>query len=506
MTVVAAATAVPVIGLSIAGQELDPELLAALTCVRVRREACAPAACALTFEAIGAVPALEDALAPGTEVEARLDGFSDPLFVGDVLVLERRFRADASAQMIARCHDRSHRMRSVSRLRVFVDVTVADLARDLADDAGLQVEAATSGPRMARLVQDGRSSLDMLTTVSRRAGMWWQVDPDGSRLRLFDHEGTGEESTVALGEQLIEASVVSSALASHGGWRVVGWDPGSGDVTDASVQSGVSSGDGMIAEQGMLASAERAEAFAQGLTADDDAGARVLRAVVQGDPALTPGHGLVVEGLTPGATGRHLVLVADHRIETATGYTCAVSSASPEHLRLRRPWGRADAEGASVTVAEVVRVDDPSGLGRVRVALSVYDALESEWMPVLALGAGEAKGLSVQPDVGDRVVVAHDRSDPTSGIVLGSLRTSDGGEPGVGVVDGAVGSYGLRLPTGQMLRISAAADSVVLANDAGSRLELSEGGVVVHSEGDLVLEAPGRVLRLRAKTIEMEQA
>ena len=86
------------------------------------------------------------------------------------------------------------------------------------------------------------------------------------------------------------------------------------------------------------------------------------------------------------------------------------------------------------------------------------------------------------------------------------MRTSDGGEPGVGVVDGAVGAYGLRLPTGQMLRISGAADSVVLANAAGSRLELSEGGVVVHSEGDLVLEAPGRVLRLRAKPIEMEQA
>ena len=153
----------------------------------------------------------------------------------------------------------------------------------------------------------------------------------------------------------------------------------------------------------------------------------------------------------------------------------------------------------------MLRIDDPDGRGRVRVALSAYDGLESEWLPVLALGAGEAKGLALQPDVGDRVVVAHDSRDPGRGVVLGGLRTTDGGEPGVGVVDGAVGVYGLRLPTGQSLRLSADGDSVVVGNQTGSRVELTEAGIVVHAEGDLVLEAPGHLMRLQADRIELEQ-
>lgn len=505
MSLLAPATAVPVVTITLAGGELAPELSAALTAVRVRREVCAPAACALSFEVADAA-ALESALAPGTAVEARVDGAAAPLFVGEVLVLERRFRPDATVEVVARCQDRSHRLRTSSQLRVLVDVSVADLVRELAAAAGLEVDATTQGPRLDRVVQDGRSGMELVTAIARRAGLWWQVDPDGGCLRLFGDDGTGQQATVALGQEVIEASVTSSAVTAHGGWRVLGWDPASGDVTDGSASSRTSSGEAMIAEQGMLAGSERAEALARGLTADDDAGAQVIHALVHGDSALAPGHVLTLAGTTPGADRPYLVMVADHRLDTATGYTCTVTSAPPAHLRLRETRSRADGEAASVTVGEVVRVDDPRGLGRVRIALSAYDGVESEWMPVLALGAGEGKGLAVQPDVGDRVVLAHDAGDPCRGIVLGSLRTSDGGEPSVGVVDGAVGSYGLRLPTGQLLRISGAADSVVLANAAGSRIELSETGVVVHAEGDLVLEAPGRVMRLRAGSIEMEKA
>jgi phage baseplate assembly protein gpV len=162
-------------------------------------------------------------------------------------------------------------------------------------------------------------------------------------------------------------------------------------------------------------------------------------------------------------------------------------------------------EASAITVGEVLRIDDPDSRGRVRVALSAYDGLESEWLPVLALGAGEAKGLALQPDVGDRVVIAHDSRDPGRGVVLGGLRTGDAGEPGVGVVDGAVGVYGLKLPTGQFLRLSAGSDSLVIGNHAGSRVELTDAGIVVHAEGDLVIEAPGHLLRLQADRIELEQ-
>ena len=504
----AASTRIPGVTLRVDGHELDAAA-GRLAAVRVRREASAPAACELTFEDPADAASLERDLAPGTSIDVAVAGQPVPLFTGELLVLERRFRPDGTLEIAARAQDRTHRLRAGSRMRVFVDLTVGGLARELASEAGLGLTGDDASLRLPRLVQDGRSSLDLLTSTTRRAGLWWQVDPDDTQLCLYGPGGTGAIATATRGDTLLEASVTTSLLAPAASWKVVGWDAGTGDqVTGSADPARAASGQAMIAGQGIVPDAADADALARGLVADDDALAHVLRAVVQGDTALAPGYELVVDGLTPDADGSYVLTGADHRIDAATGYTCTVTSAPPDHLRLRRNLGTdaAGPAGAAITVGQVLAIDDPASLGRVRVGLDAYEGVESEWLPVIALGAGDGKGLALQPDVGDRVVIAHDSGDPARGIVLGGLRTSDGGEPGVGVVDGAVGVYGMRLPTGQSVRMSAHRDVVQLRNRLGSSVEISEDGIVVHGEGDLVLEAPGRVLRLRAKSIEMEQA
>ncbi|GAA1974942.1 phage baseplate assembly protein V [Microbacterium pumilum] len=500
---------VPGVTLRVDGDELDAVDVALLAGIRVRREASAPTACALTFEDPADADALEGILALGASVEASVEGFSDALFTGEIVSVEESFGADGTLLVTARCQDAAHRMRADSQLRVFVDVSVAELVRELASTAGLDVDASEEGPRMPRLVQDGRSALDLVTAITRRAGLWWRVDPSGSTLELFSDEGAGDEVTVVYGETLLHATVTSSSLANRSGWRVMGWDPVTGDVATGSAD-GESTAPGAaegILGGAMTAGAAHLDALARGLAGDDRAAGRSLRAVIEGDPALEPGTTLIIEGLTSGASGSFVLLTADHVIDSFGGYTCTVTTTTPDHLRLlRRLDDSPGREASAITIGEVLRIDDPDGRGRVRVALSAYDGLESEWLPVIALGAGESKGLALQPDVGDQVVVAHDSRDPGRGVVLGGLRTNDGGEPGVGVVDGAVGVYGLRLPTGQSLRMSADGDSLVIGNQTGSRVELTETGIVVHAEGDLVLEAPGHLMRLQADRIELEQA
>ncbi|MCR2815100.1 phage baseplate assembly protein V [Microbacterium jiangjiandongii] len=500
----------PGVALRIDGAELDAVGVALLSRIRVRREASAPAACALTFEDPAAVGALAEILTLGAAVQARVEGFSGELFTGEIVSVDHAFAADGVPEITARCQDAAHRLRRDSQLRVLVDVSVAEAARELASPAGLDIDAAEEGPRLPRVVQDGRSALDLLTSVTRHAGLWWRVDPSGRTLALFDDDhGVGEEVSVVYGQTLLQATVTVSALGNRSGWRVVGWDPVTGEVATGSadadpVATGATAG---VYGGAMTAGPAHLDALARGLTADDRAASRSLRAVVHGDPVIGPGTTLVVEGLPAATSGSFRVLAADHVIDAFSGYTCTVTTAPPGHLRLLRRLDTASGpEAAALTIAEVLRIDDPDGRGRVRVALSAYDGLESEWLPVLALGAGEAKGLALQPDVGDHVLVAHDIRDAGRGVVLGGLRTTDSGEPGVGVVDGAVGVYGLRLPTGQSLRMSAAGDRIVIGNREGSRVELSDAGVIVHAEGDLVLAAPGHLLRLRAGRIELEQA
>ena len=73
------------------------------------------------------------------------------------------------------------------------------------------------------------------------------------------------------------------------------------------------------------------------------------------------------------------------------------------------------------------------------------------------------------------------------------------------VGDGSVRTSALRLPGGQVVRLSTEGDEVSMGNGAGSQVVLTEQGTQVHSVGDLVIEAPGHRIILRADAIDMER-
>lgn len=485
--------------------------------VRVRREASTPAVCALTLAAQRAdgLDEVGARVAAGADLAVWLDPWPDALFRGDVVTVEEHLGPDGSRSLVLHGQDRAHRWRQATRVRVLTDVTAADIVAEAASEAGLDVAAddpPEAGPRWPRVVQDGRSTLDLVTTLTARAGLWWVVDADGGGVRLVRVEpgAPGEPAlAVAPGRGLVEAVVARTATAVHDRWRVTGWDPVTGDVVDGSGTTphlDLDAVGSVRAETGVRAGTttagpDHADALAAALAHRDALRARVLHAVVLGDPRLVPGATLRVEGLGAG-DGDHVLLQADHVVDAATGYTCVVSSAPPG-LAGHEPVDRTAPSWA--TPADVVDVADPDGRGRVRVSLLAYDGAESSWLPVLAVGGGGAKGLTCQPDVGDRVLVLHDPDDPGRGVVLGGVRADGAALPGAGVADGSVVAYALGLPGGQVVRVAADGDAVVLENAAGSSVELTDAGVVVHAVGDLTLEAPGRRLLLRADRIDLER-
>lgn len=86
-----------------------------------------------------------------------------------------------------------------------------------------------------------------------------------------------------------------------------------------------------------------------------------------------------------------------HLITGRTGFISEISTLPPAISR--QPASAVAAWGT------VTRVDDPERLGRVRVALPSIGEVETEWMGVVAAGAGSGKGFAVLPDIGDQVLV-----------------------------------------------------------------------------------------------------
>ena len=95
-------------------------------------------------------------------------------------------------------------------------------------------------------------------------------------------------------------------------------------------------------------------------------------------------------------------------------------------------------------------------------------------MPVLAIGAGANKGISVLPEIGDDVLVLLPDGDAAHGIVLGGL-------------------YGARKPPG--LRPASGARTFTMRTPAGQVLTLDGVQSIARIETGAVLFISARALR-----------
>jgi phage baseplate assembly protein V len=240
----------------------------------------------------------------------------------------------------------------------------------------------------------------------------------------------------------------------------------------------------------------------------------VLQGVAEGDPRLQPGAPVEINGVAESLTGRYVLTTVRHVIDHQKGYISEIDTSPPE------PGTRSGA--AAATLGLVSGVDDPDGMGRVRVVLPNYGGVETSWLHVVVPGAGPDKGLIALPDVDDQVLVLLLNEDPDQAVVLGGLYGVDG-PPDAGVEDGAVRRYTLTTPGGQRLRlddgqetiqienshgdfIRLAPQEVRLGDDQGSLIELTPGRCRIHSAADLEIAAPGKKVTISGRAIDFERA
>ncbi|MEU4219142.1 phage baseplate assembly protein V [Actinoplanes sp. NPDC026623] len=75
-----------------------------------------------------------------------------------------------------------------------------------------------------------------------------------------------------------------------------------------------------------------------------------------------------------------------------------------------------------VTIGVVTDLDDPQGLGRVKVRLPFYShCVESAWARIASPWAGQRRGSYLLPEVDDEVLIAFRHGDLTYPYVIGTL-------------------------------------------------------------------------------------
>lgn len=479
--------------------------LNALSGWRVYQQLSRPSMCELTLHASSV--ASVGALALGDECELADRGGAQ-IFSGTVTSIRKEKRADGLRVLTVRAHDALESLRRRQALAVRRPDTLAGLVATVVAPLGVEVDADEDGPRLPLIVQWGASDLDWLANLCAAYGKYFFLD--GGSLRLMSLHGSRSPAVELDPERsLFEAAIQSNAVGLRTEARACAWNPLRVEAYTATALDFTL--DAVPEWQGAPAELKEVgrDIFGGAGPQDDDVVSRVAQAdldraamrahsfdgLADGDARLVPGSRIVLGGADDAFRGEFTLTRVEHAYTPEAGFTSALSSEAPPDPV--RPTGPA------ISLGVVIDTHDPDGAGRVRVRLKAFNDVESDWLNVMSLGAGEGKGFVAQPEEGDNVLVAFVNENPAQGVVLGGLfgayplhdRDVAGARPR---------PCSLRTRDGQQLRLDDAAGAVTLTSRGGV-LDLDPGGVVLETHADLRIAAPGRRITIVADKIDFKR-
>lgn len=493
--------------------------------VRVQQRLSLPTVCVLTFYEPAGPMVGKGALLPGTCLDITVEGFSTPLFAGQVTAVDYEYGPAKNLMIHVRAYDFLHRLRKRQPVAAHVQLNTVELARTLVADLGLTVEAVDCGPLRQYLIQYNQSDFDLLADVAERSGLYFTLQ--GDRLKFITLEGFSDTVPLVLGSSLLEARIEMNTDTICRRVETTGWDPhrvephsGRADRprNGRRIAAGVSpdkvgtSGECIIVDA-LVQDDHQAEGIAQAELDRRVAREVVLWGVAEGDTRLQAGVPVEISGVAKSLEGRYVLTGVTHVINRTRGFVSEIDTSPPVPPARSR---------ATVTTWGVVsRVEDPEGMGRVRVVLPNYGQIETQWLHVVIPGAGPDKGIVALPDVDDQVLVLLINEDPAQAVVIGGLYGINGPRDD-GVDDGEVRRYTFTTPCGQLIKlddgektvrienshgdfIRLSPDEVCVGDQRGSRIELTSGKCRIHSETDLEIEAPDKTITISGRKINFEK-
>lgn len=494
--------------LTINGTTLDPLLSASVDEIVVSQLLNAPAMATVSF----ADPplALSDKIHIGQSLEVRAPG-GDSLISAEITAIETLLDPGNVRTLRLRAYDKLHRLRKHQAVRVLNDAGLAQVLDEAAAIIGTSVlVVGEPPPGRAMTIQGEESTSDLLLHAAAVAGRYLVLV--GDELRLMTLAGDGETAIqLVVGDNLLQARVEANAETMRRATTARGWNVTRSDLIED--RAGLASqdaielrgSDALTAFSGLgertlvnrvAATREEARALAQADMDRATALSATLEATAEGDPGLRPGRLISLRGLGGESDGDYVLTEAEHRFDSSAGYVTRISTLPPP-LPLR-------SSRSCATIARVTSTDDPEKLARVKAQLVAYGKLESDWMPVLAIGAGANKGISVLPEIGDDVLVLLPDGDAAHGIVLGGLYGARK-PPGLRPASGAR-TFTMRTPAGQVLTLDGVQSIARIETGAGDMLEMTPRGSKLSVTRDLTIEAVGHTITFRGTHINFETA
>jgi phage protein D len=348
------------------------------------------------------------------------------LITAEITSLEPLIDASNGASYIVRGYDRANRLRLGKKSRTFLNKSDSDLASQLASDAGMSAQVDSTSVVYPFLLQYNQTDMEFLAERAARIG--YQVSADDKTL-LFKNAATEVSSTevaeLAYAVDLQQFRPRISVARQVAKATVTGWDPKekqpiAGEASSAAQWSQigygkqgtaaalVSSAAAAVVDAPVISKAE-ADAIAKAMLSDMTAEFIEAEGVCAGNPAIKAGKVIKIKGVGTRFSGKYFVTASTHTFTPEGGYLT--------HFRVtgRQPDTVSHLVGANgdahrsriygVVIGVVTNLRDPDNLGRIKVKYPwLNQEVESDWLRVATLSAGNGMGIMFLPEVNDEVL------------------------------------------------------------------------------------------------------
>jgi phage protein D len=534
------------VAVKVAGAPLDERLKASLAEVEVRSYVALPDMASLRImdplaELVDAAP-----FEPGTPLEIGFGGRDDTatttLFKGEVVALEPEFGRDGCT-IVVRAYDKSHRLSRTRRSRTFLDRTSDDIVKQVTQEAGLTAGSFDSaGAPHEYFLQSMETDFELVNRLAAMHDFEFVVEDGTCHFRKAGRTGAAA-ATLTWGKELLSFRPRVTGVQQYQKAVVRTWDPvgkqiatGEAGQTGDSVPGPVRNGHSQFVDDLSPGTLELANVAvpdqSSATTLAESALARTTAAhfeaegLAEGDPRLQAGRTVALEKVRR-FSGEYVLSSVVHRYRGAGGYrtTFTISGRSPRSVldlvreRHAPDWGR------QLVIGVVSNVDDPDGLGRVKVRFEALgDSIESQWARIALPHAGNDRGFFFLPQRDDEVIVGFEQGDTRRPYVLGSLFNGRDKPPdellGEPAREGAVAMWtrsnallkadkDLKITTGDKMVVEVAANQETtvqgrITQTANGNIAIeSAGSVTVKGTGSVTVEAAGN-LKLKGAMVDIE--
>lgn len=161
---------------------------------------------------------------------------------------------------------------------------------------------------------------------------------------------------------------------------------------------------------------------------------------------------------------------------------------------------------AGITVGLVSNVEDPDGLGRIRLKLPLIDPkAETSWVRMVSFSAGKDRGGFFLPEPGDEVLVAFANGNIDMPFVIGALWDGKDKPP----VPKAEQQERREIKTKAGNRITfvdkKGGETITITDKKNNRvlIDTKKNSVTIEGSSEVNLKAPNGTVKVAAKNVEV---